>query len=302
MSEKPKPKKSSVRHTRAIQRDRTKRQNTAAPDEVTTQRLMDIVHPLTLNQVAHFYDLGLRARVLNLPVMMAFVLSLIWRQLGSVTEAVRTLNREGLLWVDERKVSQQAVEQRFSTLPAALFERVLQEVLPLMAARWAERTRPLPPALQWARDHFTSVAALDGSTLDALLRKTGLLREREDSVLAGRIAGVLDVITRLPRQVWYEEDQQAHDQRFWDRVLTSLERGMLLIFDLGFLNFTRFDELTTAGVFFLTRKEERVVARTQQVLRTTDTLRDQVVRLGSSKASHCAHPVRLVEWQHQGKW
>jgi hypothetical protein len=148
MSEKPKTKKSSVRHTRAIQRDRTKRQNTAAPDEVTAERLMEIVHPLTLNQVAHFYDLGLRARVLNLPVMMAFVLSLIWRQLGSVTEAVRTLNREGLLWVNERKVSQQAVEQRFSSLPAVLFERVVQEALPLMAVRWAARTRPLPPALQ----------------------------------------------------------------------------------------------------------------------------------------------------------
>jgi Transposase DDE domain len=302
MSEKPKPKKSSVRHTRAIQRDRTKRPNTAAPDAETEARLMEIVHPATLNQVAHFYDLGLRARVLNLPVMMAFVLSLIWRQLGSVTEAVRTLNREGLLWVDERPVSQQAVEQRFSSLPAVLFERVLQEILPAMTAGWAERARPLPPALQWARAHFTAVVALDGSTLDTLLRKTGLVREGEGPILAGRMAGLRDVITRLPRHVWYEEDQQAHDQRFWDRALASLERGMLLIFALGFLTFTRFDQLTTAGVWFLTRTEARVVARTQQVLRTTDTLRDQVVRLGSSKDSHCAHPVRLVEWQHQGKW
>jgi hypothetical protein len=302
MSEKPKTKKSSVRHTRAIQRDRTKRQNTAAPDEVTAERLMEIVHPLTLNQVAHFYDLGLRARVLNLPVMMAFVLSLIWRQLGSVTEAVRTLNREGLLWVNERKVSQQAVEQRFSSLPAVLFERVVQEALPLMAVRWAARTRPLPPALQWARNHFPSVMALDGSTLDALLRKTGLLRDGEGPVLAGRMAGLLDVITRLPRQVWYEQDPNAHDQRFWDKALASLERGMLLLFDLGFLNFARFDQLTDAGVFFLTRKEERIVVRPQQALRTTDTLRDQVVRLGSSKARQCAHPVRLVEWRHQGVW
>ncbi len=55
MSEKPKAKKSSVRHTRAIQRDHTKRQNTAAPDEMTTERLMEIVHPATLNQVAHFH-------------------------------------------------------------------------------------------------------------------------------------------------------------------------------------------------------------------------------------------------------
>lgn len=128
------------------------------------------------------------------------------------------------------------------------------------------------------------------------------MREGEGPILAGRMAGVLAVITRLPRQVWYAEDQPAHDQRCWDRVLASLERGMRLIFDLGFLHFTRFDELTTAGVFLLTRKAERVVARTQQVVRTTDTLRDQVVRLGSRTDRHCAHPVRLVEWRHQGKW
>ncbi len=198
MSDK-KTKKSSVQHTRAIQRDRTKRPNTVAPDAIIEQRLEDVVHPATLNQVAHFHDLGLRERTLNLPVMMAFVLSLIWRQIGSVTEAVRALNREGLLWVDERTVSQQAIEQRFSSLPTLLFERVLQEVLPIMATHCQERTRPLPPALQWARDHFTATVAVDGSTLDALLRKTGLLRDGQGGVRAGRIAGLLDVISRLPR-------------------------------------------------------------------------------------------------------
>ena len=302
MSEKPKPKKSTVRHTRAIQRDRTKRPNTAAPDELVEARLQEIVHPTTLNQVAHFHDLGLRERTLNLPVMMAFVLSLIWRQLGSVTEAVRTLNREGLLWVDERTVSQQAIEQRFSSLPAVLFQRVLHELLPLMATRWRERTRPLPPALRWAQERFTGVVALDGSTLDALLRKTGLLRGKEHPPLAGRMAGLLDVVSRLPRQVWYEEDQQAHDQRFWDKALGALEANWLVIFDLGFLNFARFDQLSERGVWFITRKEERVVARTEQVLHTTNTLHDQVIRLGSKAESQCTHLMRLVEWQHQGTW
>jgi len=302
MSDTPKRKKSSVRHTRAIQRDRTKRPNTAAPDETVEERLEELVHPATLNQVAHFHDLGLRQRTLNLPVMMAFVLSLIWRQLGSVTEAVRTLNREGLLWVDERTVSQQAVEQRFSSLPAVLFERVFLQLLPLMSERWQARNRPLPPALRWAKQHFTAVLALDGSTLDALLRHTGLLRDGQGPVLAGRMAGLLDVITRLPLKVWYEEDPKAHDQRFWQQALASLERGMLLLFDLGFLSFTRFDELSDAGVFFLTRKEERVVARTHEVLRSCDTLRDEIVQLGSSKDSQCAHLLRLIAWQHQGKW
>lgn len=302
MSDKSKPKKSSVRHTRAIQRDRTKRPNTAPPDETVEARLEEIIHPATLNQVAHFHNLGLRERTLNLPVMMAFVLSLIWRQLGSVAEAVRTLNREGLLWVDERKVSQQALEQRFSSLPAVLFERVLHEVLPQMALRWQARARPLPPALRWAREHFSAVLALDGSTLDTLLRHTGLLRDGEGPLLAGRMAGLLDVITRLPRQLWYEEDSAAHDQRFWDRALASLDAGLLVLFDMGFLNFARFDQLSEAGVFFLTRKEPRVVVRTKQVLRATAAMRDQLVQVGSAKNSQCKHPLRLVEWQHQGKW
>src|SRR3954453_8437300 len=53
-----------------------------------------------------------------------------------------------------------------------------------------------------------------------------------------------------PRQVWYEEDWHAHDQRFWEHVLSSLTRGMLLIFDLGFLNYARFDQLTEQGSSF----------------------------------------------------
>jgi hypothetical protein len=302
MSEKSKSKKSTVRHTRAIQRDRTKRPNTAPPSEQIEARLTELVHPATLNQVAHFHDLGLRERTLNLPVMMAFVLSLIWRQLGSVAEAVRVLNREGLLWVDERKVSQQAVEQRLGSLPALLFERVLQELLPHLAERWRERTRPLPAALRWAQQHFSAVVALDGSTLDALLRKCGLLRQREGSVLAGRMASLLDVITRMPRALWYEPEQRAHDQRFWDRALAALQRGWLLIFDLGFLNFARFDQLTDAGVFFLTRLEERVVYQVETVLQANAHLHELIVWVGSAPESRCAHPLRLVEWQHQGKW
>lgn len=294
--------KRSYRHTRAIQRDRTKRPATPAPAAEVEARITDIVHPATWNQVAHFHALGLRERTLTLPVMMAFVLSLIWRQLGSVAETVRVLQREGVLWSSAQRVSQQAVEQRFSSLPAVLFERVFVEVVPHLTARWQQRRRPLPPALQWAHDHFTATVAVDGSTLDALVRKTGLLRDGPQGVLAGRMAGILDVVSRLPRQVWYEEDAQAHDQRFWDRILGGLERGMLVIFDLGFLNFARFDQLTDAGVWFLTRKDDRVVVTTEQVLEQHATLHDQIVRMGSASARPCRHMVRLVAWQHQGKW
>ena len=67
-----KPKKrSSVRHTRAIQRDRSKRPLSAPPAEAVVARLTEIVHPATLAQVGYFHGLGLRARILTLPVMVA---------------------------------------------------------------------------------------------------------------------------------------------------------------------------------------------------------------------------------------
>jgi hypothetical protein len=78
-------------------------------------------------------------RILTLPLMMAFVLSLIWRQIGSVSEAVRELNRRGLLWSGPTKVSQQAVSQRLGSFPAELFHRVLIDLLPQLQRGWQDR-------------------------------------------------------------------------------------------------------------------------------------------------------------------
>lgn len=79
-----------MRHTRAIQRDRSKRPTVGPPDQKVQDRLEELIHPATYAQIAAYQAMGLRQRVLTLPVMVAFVLSLIWRQMGSVSEAVRT--------------------------------------------------------------------------------------------------------------------------------------------------------------------------------------------------------------------
>src|SRR6266540_4450015 len=118
MSEEKQPRKaSSVRHTRAIQRDRTKHSITTPSDEQIQDRLTEIVHPATLAQVDYFRKLGLRERTLGLVVMVAFVLDMIWRQISSVNEMVRLIRTETVLWVSPKKVSQQAFSQRLTSLP-----------------------------------------------------------------------------------------------------------------------------------------------------------------------------------------
>lgn len=296
-----KAKKSSVRHTRAIQRDQSQRPTVSAPDAVIEARLTELIHPATYAQVATYQALGLRERVLTLPVMMAFVVSLIWRHVGAVSEAVRVLNQEGLLWVAPTTVSIPAVTQRLRSLPAVLFEKVLVALLPVMREHWAVRTRPIPPAVAWAQQHFSRVLIVDGSTLDGLLRKVGLLRESEGMPLAGRIAAVLDLVTRLPEQVWFEADEKAHDQRFWARVIGSLVEHTLLIFDGGFLNFERFDQMTASQRWLVTRPKSNTVYHIQHALRRSAQVHDSVITLGGAQ-HQCTHPMRLVEVLWQGKW
>ena len=78
--DKNKRKTSSVRHTRAIQRDRSKRPSAAPPDEKVEALLEELIHPATYTQMALYHEMGMRQRILTLPLMVAFVLSLIWRQ------------------------------------------------------------------------------------------------------------------------------------------------------------------------------------------------------------------------------
>lgn len=295
------PKKpSSVRHTRAIQRDRGKRPLSAPPDEQIIARLTELVHPATLAQVAQFHELGLRERILTLPLMVGLVLSMIWRHVGEVGPLIRLIRTESQLWVTPRRITQQAFSLRLRTLPAELFLNVLLAILPQLTQRWQVREhRPLPPELEWARQHFKDVLAVDGSTLDALLRRVGLLRDVESHPLAGRMTGLLSVLSHLPQHVWFEADPQAHDQRFWTQIVEQLPAGCLLLFDLGYTNFTVFVQLTTAHITFLTRAKRNLSYTRERSLFRTGSVHDSLVWIGAGEARQL---VRLIEVLYHGQW
>jgi len=294
------PKKpSSVRHTRAIQRDRSKRPVVSPPDDQVTQHLTDLVHPATLAQLDLFRSLGLRERLLTLPVMVALVLPMIWRQVGSVCELTRLLNREGFFWCSPVPASQQALSQRLRTFPARLFLGVLEALLPTMQARFQERDRPLPQAVAWANQHYRQVLAVDGSTLDALVRKVGLLRDAPTHPLAGRMIALLDVGSRLPRKIWYEADPKAHDQRGWPEIVAALRAGALLLIDLGYTNFGYFAQLTAAQVTWITRAKNNLAYEVERPLVRGARVQDTLVWIGSGAERQ---QVRLVQVLVKGRW
>jgi DDE family transposase len=296
----PKPqKRRSVRHTRAIQRDRSKRPTVAPPDAQMAQHLTELIHPAPLAQLVHFHDLGLRTRLLTLPVMVALVLSMLWRQIGSVHELVRVLQREGFLGTRPVQASQQALSQRLLTFPTVLFQRVLFELLPRLHARFAARTRPLPPVIAWAPKQYPALLVVDGSSLDALLRKVGRLREAAKNPLAGKMTARLDLASRLPRPLWFEPDPQAHDQRTWPQILAALPAGALLLFDRGYSDFARFLALTLAQVTWITRAKNGLVFQLERKRTDTALIQDSLGWIGRGETRR---QVRLVASLVGGKW
>jgi hypothetical protein len=158
---------------RKITRDHAKKtQRPMVEDRVIAEHLTALLTPTITSQSRFFRELGLRERILTLPLMVAAVLTLLWRDVPGVTELTRLLEKEGFLWCKRTKVSQQALSQRFLTFPAILFQRIFQEILPKLKSRWSARHhRPLPESVEFALSKFDKIWIADGSTLEALFRK-----------------------------------------------------------------------------------------------------------------------------------
>jgi hypothetical protein len=178
---------------------------------------------------------------------------------------------------------------------------MLLDVLAKMKTNWQARQRPLNAVTGRALVHFSVVWILDGSALDAMLRKVDLLREREGNALAGRLGCLLNAASLLPEEVWCEVDSQAHDQNFWERASAKLPTGGLLLFDLGFINYTWFNALSEQVRYFVTRCKTNAVYQVDQILSSSAHAHDQLILLGSPQ-KRCQYRMRLVEIEFKGRW
>jgi len=76
--------------------------------------------------------------------MVALVLSMIWRQMGSVSTLVLLLERQRFSWPGPVSVSRQVLSLR-PRLPGRVVRQVWGALLPEMAARGQARARPMLP-------------------------------------------------------------------------------------------------------------------------------------------------------------
>lgn len=284
--------------------DHVRRKNVPGPDnEVIEAKLNELISPAVANQLAYYRQLGLRSRILNLPLMVAAVLTMLWRQVPSVHELTRMLAREDLLWCQAVKVSQQALSQRFLAFPAELFEGVLKALLPQLKQRWQARpSRPLPESIVYARRYFEHIWVADGSTLEALFRKLKVLEDVPVGQLAGKIGTVVDLLTRLPVEIWFREEAQTNDTSFMPELLALVKAKTLLILDRGFYDFEFFAALMAQQVAFITRPKSNAFWIGQKLLSKTETVKDQIIFLGTGTNGQPVLKLRLIEVRFGRVW
>ncbi len=267
------------------------------------KHLEELLTPAVFRQMANYRALGMRSRILTLPLMVAAVLTLLWRQVPSVHELTRMLAREDLLWSKAVTVSQQALSQRFLSFPSELFEGVYRALLPELKERWEVRQqRPLPPSIQVASAHFKHIWAADGSTLEGLFRKLDSLEQAPAGQLAGKMCMVIDLIRQLPVELWFCEQAQAFDTRFIPDLLKLVDEKTLLILDRGFYDFQFFADLTARNAHFITRLKKNAKIEVVEWLSSTDSVKDMIIHLGTGQNGAPMLIVRVIEVRFGRSW
>jgi hypothetical protein len=234
--------------------------------------------------------------------MLSLVLTLIWRQVPAVSTLVQMLARDQLLWTPPVHVSQQAVSERLRTLPASLFREVTHAVLPALHVRAAARSRPIPPVIARAQQHFAHLWIADATKLEALFKKVGALRHAAGYPHGGTLLGLLDLPTKLPVHLVWDADADRNERHLLDQIRGVLTPGTLLLIDGGFYGFRRFDWYTEHAVSFITRPSANAAYATLQVLQDTTMLRESIIQFGQYRSNPCRHPVRLVELRTSRGW
>jgi Transposase DDE domain len=298
--------------SKKLNRDHAKKtQRPMVEDEVIANQLEALLTPAITAQESYYRQLGLRDRILNLPLMVAAVLTLLWRDVPGITELNRVLAREGFLWCHPTQISQQAVSSRFLTFPAELFERVFKELLPELKLSWNKRKRrQLPESVQFALSKFDQIWIIDASVLEALFKKLKSLEDIPKGQLAGKIGVlkdtashiVIDLVTRLPVEVWFKENPRTSDTKLEQDILNLVTANTLLLLDRGFYHFSFWLQLIENKIHFISRLKKGASIKVEKVFTNSYSLRDRLIRLGSGTKRTPYITMRLIEIRSNKVW
>ena len=113
---------------------------------------------------------------------------------------------------------------------------------------------------------------------------------------------VIDLMTRLPVEIWFKENPRASDTNFEKDVLTLVKANTLLLLDRGFYHFRFWLQLMEKEIHFITRLKKGAAIKVEQVFTDSYGIHDRKIRLGSGTEKTPYVPLRLIEVRSGKTW
>ncbi len=170
-----------------------------------------------------------------------------------------------------------------------------------MLAVWVQSLLEAQPQKRLA-PFARAVLALDETILDPLARKLPQLRHFKTGtveLLPGKLATLFDVRLQLWQRIDFVADVQQNCKAHARAMLSGLEQGTLLLFDLGYFGFEWLDDLTMRGLWYVSRLREKTSYTLAHTLYESQEVFDGLVWLGKHQA-RAGQMVRLVRLRVDG--
>ena len=116
------------------------------------------------------------------------------------------------------------------------------------------------------------------------------------------MATVIDLMTRLPVEIWFLENPKASDVKLEENILQLVEGQTLLLLDRGFYHFSFWLKLIEREIHLITRLKKGASIKIEQVFTQSYDLRDSLIRLGSGTTKTPYITLRLIEVRSGDTW
>lgn len=257
--------------------------------EEKLQELIQSLEPISQDPVG-------RGRPRILPSMCLWVgfLVCVLRGMNSQLAIWRTISEKGLWYYPRFKVSDQAVYKRLEKEGTKTLETMFSGISSILKDR-------LTPFSQTDLAPFASqVVAIDNTTLDRVMRVLPALREipkHDLKLLAGRLAAIYDIRLQQWVHVEHIENPLENEKNSAVSLLQYINKGAMILADMGYFSFKWFDHLTDEGYYWVSRLRNKTSYHVIHTFYKKGTTFDGIVWLGVHRSYKAKHAVRLVSFQ-----
>lgn len=268
--------------------EKEKQQKTIGEIEEFLRSIIEKLEPIKSDPIGKG-----RPRILPALCLWAGVIVCVLQGWNSQLGIWRLLHQKGLWDYPRFPISDQAINKRLEKDGSKSLKRLFEMVSAALRERLQAYAQPVIKLTK-------EVVAIDATSLDKVARTLPILRSvpnGDKRLLPGKLAGVFDIGLQQWITITHIENPVENDKKEARQLLEHINKGALILADLGYFGFSWFDELTTKGYFWLSRLREKTSFEIIHTYYKKGNTFDGLVWLGVYRADRARFAVRLVSFQ-----